>query len=119
MGVPSLVPQPRDRHALRFLLSLSDWERLPAAPGALAVVQTREAARFNLERVRSLLARLDNPHLGRGAIVSLPKVSSSRTSRQRSASVNSSRAFTLTTGVLLSQLVSLSRWKGYAPAFTH
>jgi dihydrofolate synthase/folylpolyglutamate synthase len=55
-------------HALRFLLSLSDWERLPAAPGALAVVQTREAARFNLERVRSLLARLGNPHLGRGTI---------------------------------------------------
>jgi len=57
------------RHALRFLLSLSDWERLPAAQaGALAVVQTREAARFNLERVRSLLARLGNPHLGRGTI---------------------------------------------------
>ena len=56
------------RHALRFLLSLSDWERLPAAPGALAVVQTREAARFNLERVRSLLARLGDPHLGRGTI---------------------------------------------------
>jgi len=56
------------RHALRFLLSLSDWERLPAAPGALAVVQTREAARFNLERVRSLLARLGNPHLGRSTI---------------------------------------------------
>jgi dihydrofolate synthase/folylpolyglutamate synthase len=56
------------RHALRFLLSLSDWERLPAAPGALALVQTREAARFNLERVRSLLARLGNPHLGRGTI---------------------------------------------------
>jgi len=63
-------------HALRFLLSLSDWERLPAgqaglpasAPGALAVVQTREAARFNLERVRSLLARLGDPHLGRGTI---------------------------------------------------
>jgi dihydrofolate synthase/folylpolyglutamate synthase len=57
------------RHALRFLLSLSDWERLPAAQaGALAVVQTREAAHFNLERVRSLLARLGDPHLGRGAI---------------------------------------------------
>jgi dihydrofolate synthase/folylpolyglutamate synthase len=82
------------RHALRFLLSLSDWERLPAGqaglpasakggsaqtggrlaasgggqPGALAVVQSREAARFNLERVRSLLARLGNPHLGRGTI---------------------------------------------------
>jgi len=67
------------RHALRFLLSLSDWERLPASAkggsasgggqaGALAVVQTREAARFNLERVRSLLARLGDPHLGRGAI---------------------------------------------------
>jgi len=59
------------REALHFLLSLSDWERLPApggAGGALAVVQTREAARFNLERVRSLLARLDNPHLGRGTI---------------------------------------------------
>jgi dihydrofolate synthase/folylpolyglutamate synthase len=56
------------RHALRFLLSLSDWERLPAAPGAVALVQTREAARFNLERVRSLLARLGNPHLGRGTI---------------------------------------------------
>ena len=63
-------------HALRFLLSLSDWERLPAgqaglpasAPGALAVVQTREAARFNLERVRCLLARLGDPHLGRGTI---------------------------------------------------
>jgi dihydrofolate synthase/folylpolyglutamate synthase len=55
-------------HALRFLLSLSDWERLPAAPGALAVVQTRQAARFNLERVRSLLARMGNPHLGRGTI---------------------------------------------------
>jgi dihydrofolate synthase / folylpolyglutamate synthase len=56
------------RHALRFLLSLSDWERLPATPGALPLVQTRQAARFNLERVRSLLARLDNPHLGRGTI---------------------------------------------------
>jgi dihydrofolate synthase/folylpolyglutamate synthase len=66
------------RHALRFLLSLSDWERLPASArggsasggraGTLAVVQTREAARFNLERVRSLLARLGNPHLGRGTI---------------------------------------------------
>jgi dihydrofolate synthase/folylpolyglutamate synthase len=63
------------RRALHFLLSLSDWERLPAgqaglpaAPGALAVVQTREAARFNLERVRSLLARLGDPHLGRSTI---------------------------------------------------
>ena len=63
------------RRALRFLLSLSDWERLPAgqaglpaAPGAVAVVQTREAARFNLERVRSLLARLGDPHLGRSTI---------------------------------------------------
>jgi dihydrofolate synthase/folylpolyglutamate synthase len=63
------------RHALHFLLSLSDWERLPAGQAglpagaaALAVVQTREAARFNLERVRSLLARLGNPHLGRGTI---------------------------------------------------
>jgi dihydrofolate synthase/folylpolyglutamate synthase len=63
------------RHALRFLLSLSDWERLtagqagqPAAPAAPAVVQTREADRFNLERVRSLMARLGNPHLGRDTI---------------------------------------------------
>jgi dihydrofolate synthase/folylpolyglutamate synthase len=56
------------RSALHFLLSLSDWERLSAAPGTLPLVQTREAARFNLERVRSLLARLDNPHLGRNTI---------------------------------------------------
>jgi dihydrofolate synthase/folylpolyglutamate synthase len=59
------------RHALHFLLSLADWERLPASGrggGALAVVQTREAARFNLERVRSLLARVGDPHLGRGTI---------------------------------------------------
>lgn len=61
--------------ALRFLLGLSDWERLTAGQGdssggagALAVVQTREAAHFNLERVRSLLARLGNPHLGRGTV---------------------------------------------------
>lgn len=63
------------RHALHFLLGLSDWERLPAGqaglaavPGALPLVQAREAARFNLARVRSLLARLDNPHLGRGTV---------------------------------------------------
>jgi len=56
------------RDALRFLLSLSDWERLPTTPGGVAVVQSREAARFNLERVRSLLARLGDPHLGRGTI---------------------------------------------------
>jgi len=55
-------------HALHFLLSLSDWERLPAALGTTAVVQPREAARFNLERVRSLLARLGDPHLGRRTI---------------------------------------------------
>jgi dihydrofolate synthase/folylpolyglutamate synthase len=62
-------------HALRFLLGLSDWERLtapqegqPAAPAAPAVVQAREADRFNLERVRSLMARLGNPHLGRETI---------------------------------------------------
>jgi dihydrofolate synthase/folylpolyglutamate synthase len=41
---------------------------LSAAPGALPLVQAREAARFNLERVRSLLARLDNPHLGRDTV---------------------------------------------------
>lgn len=61
------------RHALHFLLGLADWERLTArqddpSGGAVAVVQTREAAHFNLERVRSLLARLDNPHLGRGTV---------------------------------------------------
>jgi dihydrofolate synthase/folylpolyglutamate synthase len=56
------------RHALRFLLGLSDWERLPATGAALPLVQAREAARFNLERVRSLLARLDNPHLGRATV---------------------------------------------------
>jgi len=56
------------RHVLHFLLGLSDWERLPAVPGALPLVQAREAARFNLERVRSLLARLDNPALGRGTV---------------------------------------------------
>jgi dihydrofolate synthase/folylpolyglutamate synthase len=56
------------RHALHFLLGLSDWERLSAASGALPLVQAREAARFNLERVRSLLARLDNPHLGRDTV---------------------------------------------------
>ena len=61
------------RHALHFLLGLADWERLTAGQddpsgGAVAVVQTREAAHFNLERVRSLLARLDNPHLGRGTV---------------------------------------------------
>ncbi len=32
------------------------------------MVQTREAAHFNLERVRSLMARLGDPHLGRGTI---------------------------------------------------
>jgi dihydrofolate synthase/folylpolyglutamate synthase len=56
------------RHALHFLLGLSDWERLPAGQAALPLLQTREAARFNLERVRSLLARLDNPHLGRATV---------------------------------------------------
>jgi dihydrofolate synthase/folylpolyglutamate synthase len=50
------------RSALHFLLSLSDWERVP--PGQ----QNSEAARFKLERMRSLLARLDNPHLGRSTI---------------------------------------------------
>src|SRR4030042_5494146 len=50
------------RSALPFLLSLSDWERVP--PGQ----QTSEAARFKLERMRSLLARLDNPQLGRSTI---------------------------------------------------
>jgi dihydrofolate synthase/folylpolyglutamate synthase len=63
------------RHALRFLLSLSDWERLtaaqagqPAVAAAPAVVQARDAAHFNLERVRSLMARLGDPHLGRKTI---------------------------------------------------
>ena len=76
MSVPSLISQLWSimdyRRALGFLLSLSDWERLPAAEaaggGALAVVQAREAARFNLERVRSLLARLGDPHLDRGTV---------------------------------------------------
>ena len=50
------------RRALHLLLGLSDWERVP--PGQ----QDSEAARFKIERMRSLLARLGDPHRGRGTI---------------------------------------------------
>ncbi len=44
------------QQALDFLMSLTDWEAAPA--------QAFAAERFDLARVRSLLARLGNPHLG-------------------------------------------------------
>src|SRR3990170_3247813 len=48
------------QRALDFLMSLTDWEAAPA--------QAFAAQRFDLARVRSLLARLDDPHLGRRTV---------------------------------------------------
>ncbi|UCH86072.1 MAG: bifunctional folylpolyglutamate synthase/dihydrofolate synthase [Dehalococcoidia bacterium] len=48
------------RQAIEYVLGFTDWERAPA--------QTFAAAKFDLRRVQSLLARLGNPHLGRQAI---------------------------------------------------
>src|SRR3990170_873313 len=48
------------QRALDFLMSLTDWEAAPA--------QAFAAERFDLARVRSLLARLDDPHLGRRTV---------------------------------------------------
>ncbi|MBI4570370.1 MAG: bifunctional folylpolyglutamate synthase/dihydrofolate synthase [Chloroflexi bacterium] len=45
--------------ALRFLQRRDDWERTGAAAAA---------ARWDLRRMRSLLARLGDPHLGRGTV---------------------------------------------------
>ena len=46
--------------AVEYILSFTDWERTPA--------QAFAAANFDLRRVRSLLARLGDPHLGRQVI---------------------------------------------------
>ncbi len=45
--------------ALRLLLHRDDWERSGSAA---------DAARWDLRRMRSLLARLGDPHLGRGTV---------------------------------------------------
>ena len=45
--------------ALRLLLHRDDWERSGS---------TADAARWDLRRMRSLLARLGDPHLGRGTV---------------------------------------------------
>jgi len=46
--------------AVEYILSFTDWERTPA--------QAFAAPNFDLRRVRSLLARLGDPHLGRQVI---------------------------------------------------
>src|SRR3989304_5736226 len=46
--------------ALTFLQGLTDWERSPA--------QVLAPQNYALRRVRSLLARLSNPHLGRSTV---------------------------------------------------
>jgi len=46
--------------ALTFLQGLTDWERSPA--------QVLAPQNYDLRRVRSLLARLSNPHLGRSTV---------------------------------------------------
>jgi dihydrofolate synthase/folylpolyglutamate synthase len=46
--------------ATEYIYSFTDWER--------ALAQAFAAANFDLRRVRSLLARLGNPHLGRQTI---------------------------------------------------
>ena len=46
--------------ALTFLQGLTDWERSPA--------QALAPQNYDLRRVRSLLARLSNPHLGRSTV---------------------------------------------------
>jgi dihydrofolate synthase/folylpolyglutamate synthase len=46
--------------AIEYVRSFTDWERAPA--------QAFAAANFDLRRVRSLLARLGDPHLGRQTI---------------------------------------------------